>query len=115
MRVVNSIRQINDMIKTGLGDMSPRLVSGVGSPPYIRWNRETPNRSGGHTGIPRYESSHHLYRVDPSRRWNVGPGALTLLGVFAIALALILPDSITPYLALASPPLAKSDTFVNLL
>jgi hypothetical protein len=48
-------------------------------------------------------------------RWNIGPGALTLVGVFAIALALILPDSITPYLALASPPLAKSDTFVNLL
>jgi hypothetical protein len=29
-------------------------------------------------------------------RWNFGLGALTLLGVFAIALALILPDSITP-------------------
>ena len=29
-------------------------------------------------------------------RWNLGLGALTLLGVFAIGLALILPDSITP-------------------
>ena len=29
-------------------------------------------------------------------RWNFALGALTLLGVFAIALALILPDSITP-------------------
>jgi hypothetical protein len=29
-------------------------------------------------------------------RWNFGLGALTLLGVFAIALALILPDFITP-------------------
>ena len=29
-------------------------------------------------------------------RWNFGLVALTLLGVFAIALALILPDSITP-------------------
>jgi hypothetical protein len=29
-------------------------------------------------------------------RWNFGLGALTLLGVFAIALALALPDSFTP-------------------
>ena len=29
-------------------------------------------------------------------RWNFGLGALTLLGVFAIALALILPNSISP-------------------
>jgi hypothetical protein len=29
-------------------------------------------------------------------RWNFGLVALTLLGVFAIALALILPNSITP-------------------
>jgi hypothetical protein len=29
-------------------------------------------------------------------RWNFGLGALTLLGVFAIALAFALPDSFTP-------------------
>jgi hypothetical protein len=29
-------------------------------------------------------------------RWSFGLGALTLLGVFAIALALALPDSFTP-------------------
>ena len=29
-------------------------------------------------------------------RWNFGLGALTLLGVFAIALALALPNSFTP-------------------
>jgi len=29
-------------------------------------------------------------------RWNYGLVALTLLGVFAIALALMLPNSITP-------------------
>jgi hypothetical protein len=29
-------------------------------------------------------------------RWNFGLIALTLLGVFAIVLALMLPDSITP-------------------
>jgi len=36
--------------------------------------------------------------IEPTRltRWNFGLGALTLLGIFAIALALILPDSITP-------------------
>jgi hypothetical protein len=30
------------------------------------------------------------------RRWNYGLVALTLLGVFAIALALMLPNSIIP-------------------
>src|SRR6516165_8943975 len=34
-------------------------------------------------------------RIAGLTRWNFGLGALTLLGVFAIALALILPDSIT--------------------
>ena len=48
---------------------------------------------GDFMGIPLYDPCHRLDRVDPSdmTRWNFGLGALTLLGVFAIALALILP------------------------
>ena len=50
---------------------------------------------GGHNGIRLHllTSSIESTRLT---RWNFGLGALTLLGVFAIALALILPDSITP-------------------
>jgi hypothetical protein len=51
---------------------------------------------GGAHGIPLHEPSHHLNRVDPSDALEFGLVALTLLGVFAIALALMLPNSITP-------------------
>jgi hypothetical protein len=60
--------------------------------PYIRWNLETLDRSAGDIkGIPLYEPSHRSIESTRLTRWNFGLGALTLLGVFAIALALILP------------------------
>jgi hypothetical protein len=60
--------------------------------PYIRWNRDPLDRSGGDI-----KDSHSMSLLTASiestrlTRWNFGLGALTLLGVFAIALALILP------------------------
>src|SRR6516165_2216391 len=65
--------------------------------PYIRWNRETLDRSGRGT-VESASMSLLTSSIESTRltRWNFGLGALTLLGVFAIALALILPDSVTP-------------------
>jgi hypothetical protein len=64
--------------------------------PYIRWNREALERPGrGRTESP---MSLLTTSIESTRltRWNFGLVALTLLGVFAIALALMLPNSITP-------------------
>jgi hypothetical protein len=65
--------------------------------PYIRWNLETLDRSGRGTmesaAMSLFTTSIESIRLT---RWNFGLGALTLLGVFAIALALTLPDSFTP-------------------
>jgi hypothetical protein len=60
--------------------------------PYIRWNRETLDRSGGDIKESR-SMSLLTTSIESTRltRWNFGLGALTLLGVSAIALALILP------------------------
>ena len=70
----------------------------VRRPPYyyIRWNREALGRSGWTNGIP--SMSLLITSIESTRltRWNFGLVALTLLGVFAIALALILPNSISP-------------------
>ena len=65
--------------------------------PYIRWNRETLDRSGRGT-MESAAMSLPNTSIESTRltRWNFGLGALTLLGVFAIALALALPDSFTP-------------------
>jgi hypothetical protein len=58
----------------------------------------TLDRSGG--GYPGNPTSMSLLTTSIEStgltRWNFGLGALTLLGVFAIALALALPDSFTP-------------------
>ena len=65
--------------------------------PYIRWNREALERPGrGTTEFP--SMSLLTTSIEPTRltRWNFGLVALTLLGVFAIALALMLPNTITP-------------------
>jgi hypothetical protein len=61
-------------------------------PPYIRPNRETLDRpGGGHQGTR--SMSLLTISIDSTHltRWNFGLGALTLSGVFAIGLALILP------------------------
>jgi hypothetical protein len=66
--------------------------------PYIRWNRETLDCSGG-GNIQEFPPMGFLTTSIESTgltRWSFGLGALTLLGVFAIALALALPDSFTP-------------------
>ena len=63
--------------------MSCRLVSGIASPPYIRWNRETLEPRGGeHPGIPLYESSHHLNQVDPSNALEFRTGRVDVVGRF---------------------------------
>jgi hypothetical protein len=78
------------------GRENARAFVSSGSP-YIRWNRETLDRSGRDT-METASMSLLTSSIESTRltRWNFGLGALTLLGVFAIALALILPDSITP-------------------
>ena len=77
--------------------MSRRGVSGLDSPPYIRWIRETLDHTGrGTSSSPPMNLLTTSINSIRLARWNFGLGALTLLGVFAIALALILPDSITP-------------------
>jgi hypothetical protein len=65
--------------------------------PYIRWNREALERPGrGTTESPSMSLLTTSIESTHLTRWNFGLVALTLLGVFAIALALILPNSITP-------------------
>ena len=68
-----------------------------GLSPYIRWNREALERSGRGTTGP-LSMSLLTTSIESTRltRWNFGLVALTLLGVFAIALALMLPNTITP-------------------
>jgi hypothetical protein len=77
-------------------DPSAMAFDASGSP-YIRWNRETLDRSGGDIqGSPSMSLLTTSIESTGLTRWNFGLGALTLLGVFAIALALALPDSFTP-------------------
>jgi hypothetical protein len=73
-----------------------RRLRWCGVSTYIRWNREAFERPGrGTTEVP---MSLLTTSIESTRqiRWNFGLVALTLLGVFAIALALMLPNSITP-------------------
>jgi len=54
----------------------------LGSPPYIRWNRETLDRSGAGTSRnPPYES-HHLNQVDPSNALEFRTGRADTVGRF---------------------------------
>jgi hypothetical protein len=64
--------------------------------PYIRWNRHALKPPGWSTMD--HPMSLLTTSIESSRptRWNVGLVALALLGVSAIALALMLPNSITP-------------------
>ena len=65
--------------------------------PYIRWNREALERPGrGTTESPSMSLLTTSIESTRLTRWNFGLVALTLLGVFAIALALMLPNTITP-------------------
>ena len=50
----------------------------------------------GHTESPSMSLLTTSIQSTRLTRWNFGLVALTLLGVFAIALALMLPNSITP-------------------
>jgi hypothetical protein len=79
-----------------LAENNARTFVASGSP-YICWNRETLDRLGRGT-MESASMSLLTTSIESTRltRWNFGLGALTLLGIFAIALALILPDSITP-------------------
>jgi hypothetical protein len=49
--------------------------------------------------VPQGRSQTEVVCRSPYIRWNFGLVALALLGVFAIALALMLPNSITPVAA----------------
>jgi hypothetical protein len=65
--------------------------------PYIRWNRGPLDPPGaGHNGIPSMSLLTTPIESIRQTRSNFGLVALTLLGILAIALALSLPDSITP-------------------
>jgi hypothetical protein len=74
-----------------------RSGRGLSVLPYIRWIREAFARPGRGAA----ESS-SMSLLTPSiksprvTRWNFGLLAMTLLGVLAIAVALMLPNSITP-------------------
>jgi hypothetical protein len=75
----------------------PRATGQGRRSPYIRWNREALGRPGRGTTDPP-SMSLLITSIESTRltRWNFGLVALTLLGVFAIALALMLPNTITP-------------------
>jgi hypothetical protein len=73
--------------------------------PYIRWNRGALERPGRSITDPP-SMSLLTTSIESTRltRWNFGLVALTLLGVFAIALALMLPNTNYPLAGLSDDP-----------